>query len=112
MSFTQLTASVPTAFLASPGTATVTVVSSGATSTAATFTIGPPDPAITSTIPASATAGSASFTLTLNGTGFVPQSSVAFAGNDTLTDLNSTFVSATQLTAFVPPSLIDPRGSL
>jgi uncharacterized protein (TIGR03437 family) len=106
VNFTQLMVSVPAADYASPGTATVTVVSGGATSNSATFTIGPPAPAITSTIPASATAGGAGFTLTIDGTGFVPQSSVTFNCGDTPTSLTSTFVSATQLTAFVPGSLI------
>jgi uncharacterized protein (TIGR03437 family) len=110
VSFTKLTASVPTAFLASPGTATVTVVSGGTTSNSATFTIGPPPPAIISTVPASATAGGAGFTLTLNGTGFVPQSTVSFGCGDTPTTLTSTFVSTTQLTAFVPASLIASPG--
>ncbi|MGB6946303.1 MAG: IPT/TIG domain-containing protein [Bryobacteraceae bacterium] len=106
VNFTQLTASVPSTYVASPGRATVTVVSGGATSNGATFTIGPPAPTITSTIPASATAGGAGFTLTINGTGYVPQSTVTFNCNDAPTYLTSTFVSATQLTAFVPASLI------
>jgi uncharacterized protein (TIGR03437 family) len=122
VSFTQLTASVPSTDYASPGTATVTVVSSGATSNTATFTVGPPAPTITSTVPASATADGEGFTLTINGTGFVPQSSVTFGCGGTPNNLTSTFVSATQLTAFVPASLIaspancilvvyDPQGT-
>jgi uncharacterized protein (TIGR03437 family) len=109
VSFTQLTASIPTALIASPGTATVTVVSGGATSNAEKFTIGPLPPTVTSTVPASANAGGPGFTLTINGTGFVPQSSVQFGCNDATT-LSSTFVSATQLTAFVPASLIVSPG--
>ena len=111
VSFTQLTASVPGADVATPGTATVTVVSGGLTSNTATFTIGPSPATITSTIPASATAGGAGFTLTVNGTGFVSQSTVNFACNGTSTTLASTFVSATQLTAFVPASCIALPGT-
>ena len=50
--------------------------------------------------------GRCGFTLTINGTGYVPQSTVTFNCNDAPTYLTSTFVSATQLTAFVPASLI------
>lgn len=112
VSFTQLTILVPVASLDSPGTATVTVVSGGTTSNTVTFTIGPSGPRITSTVPASATAGGAGFTLTINGTGFVPQSTVTFNCNGTTTPLNTTFVSAAQLTAFVPASTIaSPAGN-
>ncbi len=111
VSFIQLTIWVPDTFLDSPGTATVTVVSGGVTSNTVTFTIGPHGPQITSTMPASATAGGGGFTLTMNGTGFVPQTTVTFScGNSTSTALDSSFVSATQLTAFVPPSLIASPG--
>jgi uncharacterized protein (TIGR03437 family) len=111
VSFTQLTAAVPSAFLASPGTATVTVVSGSMTSNLATFTIGPPGPMITSTSPASATAGGPGFTLTINGTGFVPQSTVNFGCSGTPAFLTSTFVSATELTAAVPADMIASPGN-
>ncbi len=111
VSFTQLTIWVPDTFLDSPGNATVTVVSGGVTSNTVTFTIGPHGPQITSTMPASATAGGGGFTLTMNGTGFVQQTTVTFScGNGPSTALDSSFVSATQLTAFVPPSLIASPG--
>ncbi len=112
VSATQLTASVPSTLLRSPGTATVTVLSGGSISNSATFTIPPRDPTITSTNPASAIAGGVGFTLTITGTGFVPGSTVVF-GNAALGSnaLAVTFVSATQLTAFVPASLIASPGS-
>jgi uncharacterized protein (TIGR03437 family) len=111
VSFTQLTASVPSTDYASPSAAAVTVVSSSLTSNAVTFTIGPSAPSITSTVPASATASGAGFTLTIDGTGFVPQSTVNFGCSGMQTVLTSTFVSATQLTAVVPATMIASPGN-
>ncbi|MGB6946304.1 MAG: IPT/TIG domain-containing protein [Bryobacteraceae bacterium] len=98
----QVTATVPNTLYQTPGTATVTVLSGGATSSSATFTINPPNPAITSTSPSSAIAGGAGFTLTINGTGFVAGATVQL-GN---LNLVTTFISSSQVTAFVPASVI------
>jgi hypothetical protein len=49
-------------------------------------------------IPSAVPAGGPAFTLTLNGSGFVPGSVVTWNGSA----LNTTFASATQLTAFIP----------
>ena len=54
-----------------------------------------PSPAITTLSPASAAAGGAAFTLTVDGSNFVPASVVQWNGNSRTT----TFVSASQLTA-------------
>ncbi|TMI95192.1 MAG: hypothetical protein E6H01_14530 [Bacillati bacterium ANGP1] len=54
-----------------------------------------PAPTTTGLTPASAVAGSPGFTLTVNGSGFVPASVVQWNG----TDRPTTFVSATELTA-------------
>ena len=54
-------------------------------------------PAITTVSPASATAGGLTFTLTVNGIGFVSGATVNFNGSSRL----MTFVSATQLTALI-----------
>ena len=59
-----------------------------------------PAPALTSISPSGATAGAPTFTLTVNGTGFVSASVVSWNGNA----LATTYVSATQLTASVPAS--------
>jgi trimeric autotransporter adhesin len=64
-------------------------------------------PTITSLAPASATAGSGGFTLTVNGTGFVSGSTVRWNGADRTT----TFVSSTQLTASIPTGDIAAPGS-
>src|SRR5437016_2295992 len=102
ISATQLTASIPAADIASAGTAPVTVLAGdGVASNASTFTINAA-PAITSLSPTSITAGAPTFTLTVNGTGFVSGDTVLWNGGA----LTTTFVSATQVTASVPANLI------
>jgi len=66
-----------------------------------------PTPAITTISPNSAVAGGAAFTLTVNGTNFVAASTVNFGGTAPAT----TFVSATQLTAAIPPADIASAGT-
>jgi uncharacterized protein (TIGR03437 family) len=100
VSNTQLTASIPSSDLTSGGTVQVTVFNpapGGGTSGAQTFTVTQPNPvpAISSLSPNSATEGGPGFTLTVNGTGFVNGSKVRWDGSERQT----TFVSATQLTA-------------
>ena len=110
VSDTQLTAAVPASDVAAAGTAAVTVTNpapgggTSATAAAADVTIGNTYPVatITSLAPGSITAGNAAFTLTANGTNFVPGSVVNFNN----AALATTFVSATQLTATVPASAI------
>jgi len=103
----SLTAVVPAANIATAGTASVKVTTSGGTSNAATFTI-KPHPAITSLSPSSAKTGGAGFTLTVNGTGFVSGATVKF-GSAALT---TTFVSATQLKAAVPSAYISKAATV
>jgi len=62
---------------------------------------------ITTLIPSTAAAGSSGFTLTINGTGFGPGATAQWNG----VALGTNFVSATQLTAVVPASLIASIGS-
>ena len=111
VSASQLTAVVPATLIASAGTATVGVTNpSGTSNTSANlpFTITPPSSAtISSLTPATATAGGAQFTLTVNGQGFLSGAAVRW-NNSTLT---TTLVSATQLTATVPASLITAAGA-
>jgi len=102
VSATQLTASITAADIATAGTVPVTVFNpapGGGTSNAATFMVTAPNPApaITSLSPTSAVAGSAAFTLTVNGTGFISGSKVRWNS----TDRTTSFVSATQLTASI-----------
>lgn len=108
---TQLTATVPASLLAAVGTAQVTVVNPTGTSTTSNqlpFTItAAPSPSLTSLSPASATAGGAAFTLTVNGLGFLSGATVRWNGGA----LTTTFVSASQLTAQVPATLITSAGT-
>jgi sugar lactone lactonase YvrE len=107
VSATKLTAAVPASLIATAGTASVTVTTSGGTSAGATFTIKRPPPTITSLNPSTATAGGAAFTLTVNGTSFGSGAKVKWNG----TALTTTYVSATELTAAVPASLITTVGT-
>jgi len=66
-----------------------------------------PVPTTTSIAPASQNLGVATFTMTVNGTNFVPGSVVRFAGSDRTT----TYVSATQLTATIPATDLTVVGS-
>jgi hypothetical protein len=106
----QLTAAIPATDIASAGTAQVTVFNpapGGGTSSVRTFTINNPVPATTSLSPTSTTAGGAGFTLTVNGTHFVPGSIVRWKGANRTT----TYVSSTQLTATIPAADIALAGT-
>ncbi len=114
VSASQLTAAILATDIVSAGTAPVTVTNpspGGGTSNAVTFTInaasGNPVPAITTLQPSSATAGSAAFTLTVNGSGFISTSVVDFNSNAR----NTTYVSATQLTAAILATDIASAGT-
>ena len=109
VSATQLTAAITAADIATAGTVTVTVSnpSSGGTSNAASFTINNPTPTVSSLSPSTTVAGSAAFTLTLNGAGFVNGASVQFNGGSRAT----TFVSTSQITATILASDIATAGT-
>lgn len=111
---TQLTATVPAARLASPGPADVTVfnpVPGGGASNALTFYVQVrvnPTPTLGSVSPASIAAGSAGATLTLTGTGFVPESRV-YTGPSQRT---SEYVSGTQLRVTLTAAEVAAAGTL
>ncbi|HLY57850.1 MAG TPA: IPT/TIG domain-containing protein [Stellaceae bacterium] len=110
VSDTQLTATVPATDIATAGTAAVTVNTTGAgTSGSSTFTVGvaAPAPTISTLSPASTTAGSAAFTLTVNGSNFVAASTVNWNGSA----LTTTFVTASQLTAAIPAANVAAGGT-
>jgi hypothetical protein len=105
VSSTQLTATAPASLITTPGTASVTVYTAtpgGGTSSAQTFTINNPVPVLSSINSNSTTAGTGQFTLTATGSSFESDSVVKWNG----TALSTSFVSATQLTATVPASLV------
>ena len=112
VSASQLTASVPISDVASAGTAGVTVTNpspGGGTSTASNFTINGANliPTISSLSPSGVTAGGGPITLTVNGSKFVPSSTVLWNGSA----LATSYLSDTQLTATIPASDIASAGA-
>lgn len=108
-----ITVTVPAAYIATSGTATVSVsnpVPGGGASNNVTFTINSSNsvPTLTSLAPTSATAGAAAFNLTVTGTNFVSTSTINFNGAPKVT----TFVSQTQLTAAITAADISTVGSV
>jgi hypothetical protein len=69
-----------------------------------------PAASLTSLSPMSATAGGPSFTLTINGSGFLSGSTVQWNGSST--GISTTYVGASQLTASVPAALIASAGNV
>ncbi len=108
LSATSIQAIVPAALIAQAGTASVAVRNpGGATSNSIQFLI-EGAPRITSLIPASAAAGGPQFTLTVLGSGFNPAS---LAGSSVVrwngAALQTTYISASEVRAVVPPGLIE-----
>ena len=92
---------IPASLLATPGT---TYVQQGGSITVPFYITG--NATITSLFPNTASAGDADFTLTINGMGFVFTDQAQWNG----TPLQTMFVSATQLQALVPASLVSATG--
>ncbi len=105
---TTITAVVPAASLATPGTAQITILNptpGGGTSSAVTLTIAYPVATLSSVAPTTVLAASPATTITLTGGGFFPATVVRWNG----TDLATTFVSSTALTATIPAAnLVNP----
>jgi Concanavalin A-like lectin/glucanases superfamily len=111
VSATQLTAAITATDIATAGNVPVTVFTptpGGGTSTAATFAVNNPAPTLSTLSPAGAIAGSAAFTLTVNGSNFVNGSTINWNGSARAT----TFVSATQLTTAIAAADIATAGSV
>jgi hypothetical protein len=105
----KVTAQILTADLTTAGTVPVIVTNpgpGGGASNSLTFTINNPRPMVTSISPASATAGGAAFTLTVNGSGFITSSVVKWNGAARTT----TFSSSHQLTAAISAADIATAG--
>ena len=97
VSATQLTITLSAADQGTAGAYAVVVTNpapGGGASSALNFTVNNPVPSITSLSPASATAGAAAQTLTINGTNFLSTSTVTYNG----VGHAATYVSPTQLT--------------
>jgi hypothetical protein len=108
VSATQLTAAIPAAQAAFPGTASITVTNTIGTSNSSPVTLSTPAaalaaPTVSSLSQTSVAAGSPAITLTVTGTNLLPCSSVQWVNASNATSLlNTTYVSATQLSATVP----------
>jgi photosystem II stability/assembly factor-like uncharacterized protein len=110
VSATQVNATINAADITTAGTFKITVTNptpGGGTSSSSNFTVNNPVPTLTSISPSSATHGGASFTLTATGTNFVSGAHIQWKG----TNLTTTFVSSTSLTATVPSSDITNAGT-
>lgn len=94
----QITLNLTTAELAAAASDSLVLsnpVPGGGASNAFILTVGTAAPVITSLSPATLPAGSAATTITINGTGFVPASTVQFQGT---TRTNASYVSSTAIT--------------
>jgi hypothetical protein len=115
VSLNQLKVNVPASAIAVPGPYVLRVQSPGAapgappllSPQAPVFTVTAPGPAITGLTPASVLVGGPEFTLTVNGSNFVPTATVNWNGQPLVTKS----VSTTQLTAQVPATLIASAGT-
>src|SRR5215470_16682428 len=110
---TQLTATIPANDIAAAGTLSVTVFTpapGGGTSGARSLTVASvnPTPAITSLSPASVTAGSAAFTLTVTGTGFAAGATATVGGQARAVTVDS----ATQVRVAVQGTDVASQGTL
>jgi hypothetical protein len=107
---TTLTATIPASKLRNAGTFNVIVKNptpGGGASSPIAFTVANPTVTLTSVSPSTVEIGAPATTITLAGVGFLPASSVSFNGTKLTT---MSFVSATQLTALVPASLLTNAG--
>jgi hypothetical protein len=104
----QLTALISASDIVALGTAQVLVynpVPGGGVSNAAILSINNPVPAISSLSPTNNPVGAPEFTLSVNGSGFLPSSMIRWKGTVRIT----TFVSSAQLTAAIPADeLVSP----
>jgi hypothetical protein len=104
---TELVAQIPAAYLAAPCSVPVAVESGGSNSNAVTFAISE-EAVVQALTPASALAGSGAITVTVDGVGFDPLSTLhwAPAAGGPGTTLPTSFVSANRLTATISPTLL------
>ncbi|MCY1080129.1 IPT/TIG domain-containing protein [Archangium lansingense] len=104
---TEVTAAIPASDLGTTGSFPVTVANpapGGGASNSLDFSVVAPNPlpSVSSLSPCGTVAGTAGFTLTLSGTGFVAGASATFNGSP----VTVTFVSTGELRASIPASLV------
>jgi hypothetical protein len=107
----QVTAAILSSDIATAGTANVTVSNpapGGGTTSPLVFTINNPVPSLTSLSPNNKIAGSSTFTLTVNGTGFVNGTKINWNGSP----LTTTFKKSAQVTASVPAADVASAGTV
>jgi len=110
ISSTRLSADLPAALLASPGSFPVLVrnpASAGGDSNSRLFTVGPATPILSAVTPSVLEVGKAE-TLALGGANFTPASKVRFGAST----LATTFGSSVNLTALVPAALLTAPGTV
>lgn len=111
-SSTQLQAQITAADIGSFGSATVSITNpapGGGNSGSAEFSISAtsnPVPSLGSISPSTVSAGSSEFILTLNGSNFVPASTIQWNGSS----LTTTYLSETQLEAQIPATNVATSG--
>lgn len=108
----RLEADIPASDITAAGTADISVTNQDGeddieVSNKVSFTINNPVPAISSISPASVTAGSTDFTLTVNGSGFLTQSTIRFGNSNR----NVTLVSRSQLRTIIQASDVMQPGT-
>lgn len=111
ISSTEVRATLTAAQLATGGVIAARVTTpapGGGTTGTQSFTVQNPAPSLTNISPASVTAGAANTTISLTGSGFVTGSVVRANG----TNITTTFVSGTSLTAIVPSSYLVNPGTV
>jgi hypothetical protein len=105
---TELMAAVPASLIASPGSASITVVTGSGTSSGLPITISPAQPVITSLSPSRVTTGSGAFAMNVYGTNFTSAAIVNWG----TTPLVTTHTEGGSLTAQVPASLVATTGTV
>jgi len=115
ISGTKLSAVVPSANISATGNANISVFTAspgGGSSNSLSFTINSvavnnPVPVLNNILPGSVTAGGGSFILTVTGSSFVNGSVIKWNGSD----LATTYIDATQLSATIPATNIATAGT-
>lgn len=110
LTITQAVVDIPSTAVPSSGNYPVFATNTNGQSASVTFTVNPasnPVPTLTSISPATVAAGSAQFTMMVIGTNFINSSVVKWGA----TNLATTFVDGTHLSAIVPANLLTAAGS-
>lgn len=104
---TQIQVTVPASLIAATGAPSVTVVQSGVTSNALTFTIRSTTVTLSTVIPNSVVAGGPGLAILITGAGFTSDATVVF-GAATLTPSS---VTSTQIVVAIPAALVASLGT-